>query len=64
MCLSPKIPDAPKPPAQPPDYESVSSARGDEKRRQIAAYGSQDTILAGGKKTLGQPNVGKTLLGR
>ena len=62
MCLAPSAPKPPKPPAQAPNYEAVKGARGDERRRQLAAYGNSDTLLTSAQGATGKAPTGKTVL--
>ena len=66
MCvgpLAPKMPTPPAPVAAPaPEGDGTSVTQKDAKRR-LAAAGRSQNILTGSRGTLGDPNVGKTLLG-
>jgi hypothetical protein len=61
--MAPDVPDPPAPPAEPKNYEAVSGKRGEERKRQLAAYGSKDTILTGAQGATGKAPTGKTVLG-
>jgi hypothetical protein len=63
MCLSPSMPDAPKPPPAAPNYEAVTSSRDDERKRQLAAAGNRSNIATGIGGVQSTANTGRTILG-